>query len=94
MTSDPLRWEGLGVPEGMLRPGLAVMVAAGTVSAVVNGTPAIVCYATVIGRADEPGMWWLRVYLGAGEPLPQMYRADHILGVPAIGLAPAPVPSV
>lgn len=93
MTNN--RWQGLGVTRAELEPGRAVMVASGTVAAQVNGGPAIICYAEVIGPADESSasvmidpsdVWWLAVFTGAGEPLPQMYRADEILGIPAIGL--------
>lgn len=46
---------------------------------------------------DPAAQWWLDVYtLPGGEPLPQMYRAGEILGVPAWGLSMhgAPVPDV
>lgn len=95
MGDDRNLREGLGVPPAMLEPGLAVMVPVGTISAAVNGGPSIVAYATVIGRASEHDaavmadpseMWWLDVHMGPGITLPQMYRADQILGVPALGL--------
>jgi hypothetical protein len=80
----------------MLKPGLAVMVPVGRISAVVNGGPSIICYATVRGKASETdaesfvdpdAMWWLDVHTGPGVKLPQMYPAWEILGVPALGLA-------
>ena len=40
------------------------------------------------GLGLPPGTWWLAVHFGGPEPLPQMYRADQILGIPATGLAP------
>lgn len=96
MAFDPQATEGLGVPVSMLQHGLAVMVATGTASAVVNGGPAIVCWATVRAPASPTdadgfvgGPWyWLDVHMGGGVTLPQMYRADHILGIPALGLHP------
>lgn len=100
MSNDLSRWEGLGVPAGMLEPGLAVMVPVGMIPAAVNGGPTIVAYATVMGRASEQdaaafvdpaAMWWLEVHMAPGVTLPQMYRADQILGVPALGLSMAPV---
>ncbi len=42
MGSDPSRWDGMGVPAAMLKPGLAVMVPVGTIPALVNGGPSIV----------------------------------------------------
>jgi hypothetical protein len=86
MKTKSDRWEGLGMLPGMLEPGMAVMVAAGTINAVVNGDPPIICYATVIDRAEAPDTWWLNVHMGMGSTLPQMYRADQILGIPALGL--------
>lgn len=98
MAPDPRLWDGLGVPPAMLKPGLAVMVAWGTVAALANGTPALIAYAEVVGPASESDagvfndpsdVWWLNVHMGPGAVLPQMYRADQILGIPALGLAPA-----
>lgn len=79
----------------MLQPGTAVMVPY-TASAVVNGDPALICYATVRGlaaEADAAGfnggpVYWLDVHTGGPTTLPQMFRADQILGVPAFGLRP------
>lgn len=95
MAFDPQQTEGLGVPEHMLQPGAAVMVPY-VASAVVNGDPALICYATVRGLASEAdaasfngGPWyWLDVHTGGGVTLPQMFRSDQILGVPALGLLP------
>ncbi len=38
---------------------------------------------------DPADVWWLDVHMGPGVTLPQMYRADQILGVPAVGLSMA-----
>ncbi len=38
-------------------------------------------------------MYWLNVHTGLGTVLPQMYRADEILGVPAYGLTMDGLPS-
>lgn len=88
--------EGVGVTPHELAPGTAVMVPVGQVAAAVNGGPCIIAWAVVRGPAsesdaevfDDPAaMYWLDVYLvPGGPPLPQMYRADAILGVPALGL--------
>lgn len=91
------RFEGVGVTARELRPGTVVMVPVGQLNALVNGGPCVIAWAVVTGRAglrrrrgplpDPSEMWWLDVYLGSGTPpLPQMYRADAILGVPAPGL--------
>lgn len=78
----------LGVPEQMLTSGAAVMVVAGG-GGEPHYRPALICYATVDGPADEPGVWWLSVhYGGTAGPLPQMFRTEEIVGVPAWGLAP------
>jgi hypothetical protein len=88
--------EGVGVTPRELTAGTAVMVPVGGAAAVVNGGPCIVAWAVVRGPAskgdaavftDPAAMWWLDVYMvPGGAPLPQMYRADAILGVPALGL--------
>lgn len=94
------RWEGLGVtPAELLKPGTAVMVPVGMVSAVVNGGPCVIAWARVRGPAEDhvdpegtirpDSMWWLDVHMGPGAVLAQMYRADQILGVPAMGLSMA-----
>jgi hypothetical protein len=89
------RFEGVGVTARELKPGTVVMVPVGQVNALVNGGPCIIAWAVVRGPASETGaaaftdpsaMWWLDVYLSPGAPLPQMCRADTILGVPALGL--------
>ena len=92
------RWEGLGVTRNELREGVQVMVPAGQLAALVEGQPCLVALATVIGPASgreteqftdrhkAAGMWWLNVHMGPGVSLPQMYPADQILGVPALGL--------
>lgn len=90
------RWEGLGVtPRELMTPGTVVMVPVGQAAAIINGGPCIVAWATVIGPAteadaavftDPSAMYWLEVHNGPGVTLPQMYRADQILGVPALGL--------
>ena len=88
--------EGLGVTPRELKPGTAVMVPVGQIAALVNGGPCVIAWAVVLGPAsesdtvqfDDPDQWyWLNVYMvPGGPPLPQMYRADTILGVPALGL--------
>ncbi len=88
--------EGVGVTPRELTPGTAVMVPVGQVAAAVNGQPCIIAWAVVRGPANESdaavftdpsAMHWLDVYMvPGGPPLPQMYRADAILGVPALGL--------
>jgi hypothetical protein len=85
--------EGIGVTPRELTPGTAVMVPVGQVDAAVNGGPCIIAWAVVRGPASEPvftdpaAMYWLDVYMvPGGPPLPQMYRAEAILGVPAPGL--------
>lgn len=93
-----------GIPDDYpLEKGMAVMVAAGVISAEVNGQPPLICYATVLGLAaaddksvykgaagEEPGeVWWLDVRQGP-VALPQMYRRSEILGIPAYGLNPGP----
>lgn len=89
------RFEGIGVTARELQPGTVVMVPVGQISAVVNGGPCIIAWAVVRGRVSEAdaesstdpaAMWWLDVYMSGEKPLPQMYRADTILGVPAFGL--------
>jgi hypothetical protein len=95
------RWNGLGVTPSQLEPGTVVMVPVGQVSAVVNGGPCIVASATVRGRAtdadasvyvDPTDVYWLDVHMGPGVTLPQMYPANQILGVPALGLSIAEIP--
>lgn len=80
----------------MLRPGLAVMVAVGRAAAAENASPSVICYAEVVGRAPDGGpfhpapggLWLLDLHVALGTVLRgQTYRADEILGVPALGLA-------
>lgn len=87
------RFQGVGVTARELKPDAVVMVPVGQVNAVVNGGPCIIAWAVVRGPADDtvgapPGtVVWLDVYLSPDSPpLAQMYRADEILGVPALGL--------
>lgn len=90
------RFEGVGVTPRELKPGTVVMVPVGQVTALVNGGPCIIAWAQVLEPVtaddaavftDPKSMWWLNVYLSPyGPPMPQMYRADTILGVPALGL--------
>lgn len=96
------RWQGLGITRDELRPDTVVMVAAGTIAAQVNGTPAIICLAEVIGPAgpddasvyvNPDDVWWLNVHMAPGLSLPQMYHADQILGIPATGLGMADRPN-
>lgn len=88
--------KGIGVTPTELTTGTAVMVPVGKLSAAVNGAPCIIAWAVVVGPAtetdaaafiDPAAMYWLDVYMvPGGPPLPQMYRAGEILGVPALGL--------
>lgn len=92
-----IRHEGVGVTPRDLATGTPVMVPVGGVAAIVNGGPCIIAWAVVRGPASESdaevftdpsAMYWLDVYMiPGGPPLPQMYRADAILGVPALGLS-------
>ena len=98
------RFEGVGVTPRELVEGTIVMVPVGEIAAWVNGHPCVIAWAVVIGPAEEgtdptnpKAQWWLNVYsTGGGEPMPQMYPAEKILGVPAIGLTMqgAPPPTV
>lgn len=81
------------------------MVAVGRNVAHINGDPCLIAWAVVRGRVDEKDAsvfrdaadrYWLDVYvIPGGEPMPQMYAAGEILGVPALGLtmkgAPPPL---
>lgn len=92
------RWEGLGVTVEELREGTQVMVPVGQIAAIIEGQPCLIALATVMGPAGDgesehfsdrhkaAGMWWLNVHMGPGVSLPQMYRADQILGIPVLGL--------
>jgi len=91
------QFEGVGVTRDELRAGVQVMVPVGATASVVNGTPCIIAWATVVGAVSErdasvmvdpSDMWWLDVHVASGvSGLPQMYRADEILGVPAPSLS-------
>lgn len=88
--------EGVGITRDELRAGVQVMVPVGAAVSAISGTPCIIAWATVIGPAteweasimvDPSDMWWLDVHVGpGGSGLPQMYRADQILGIPALSL--------
>jgi hypothetical protein len=102
MSNNPDRWQGLGITRDQLKPGTAVMVPVGTIAAQVNGWPCTIAYAEVMGPAgpeeasvyvNPEDVWWLNVHMGPGLTLPQMYRADQILGVPATGLTMADGPN-
>ncbi len=95
-ASRAKRWQGLGITERELTAGTRVMVPVGEVAAQVNGHPCIVALAVVRGPAndsdasvfvDPTAVYWLDVHMGPDVVLPQMYRADQILGIPALGLA-------
>lgn len=83
------RFEGVGVTARELEPGTAVMVPVGKVNAQINGGPCVIAWAVVREPAvrDRADVWWLDVYMSPGVALPQMYQADEILGVPALGLS-------
>lgn len=90
------RFEGVGVTAQQLKPGTVVMVPVGQINAVVNGGPCGIAWAVVRGPASETNparltdpsaKWWLDVYMDSGQPLPQMYQVDTILGVPMPGLS-------
>lgn len=96
------RWEGVGVTPRELEPGTVVMVPVGQGAAIINGGPCIIAWAIVRGPASEDDAavftdptrkYWLDVYTGPGVFLPQMYAADQILGVPALGLNQEGAPS-
>lgn len=97
------QFQGLGITRDQLRPGTVVMVAVGRGVAALNDNPTVVTTATVEQRASsadkqvyrdqDAEMWWLTVHMAPGVDLPQMYRADEILGVPSLavrGLAASP----
>jgi hypothetical protein len=96
------RFEGVGVTPRELVKDTIVMVPVGQIAAQTNGQPCVIAWAVVIGpvetgtdTTDPQGRWWLNVYtIPGGEPMPQMYPAGQILGIPALGLtmegAPAP----
>lgn len=86
------RWDMLGVTGDQLKAGTVVMVATGP-GPELNGDPAIICPATVIGPADEPNVWWLDMHVAPNVSLPQMYHAAQILGVPALSLTINATPS-
>jgi len=104
MSGD--HYEGLGITRQELVPGTVVMVPVGRIAAAVNGQPCIIAWAVVVGPVKDAGgpvyadhidKYWLDVYvIPGGPPLPQMYRAEEILGVPALGLRMqgAPEPDV
>ncbi len=108
MGKDRFEQQGLGVTARELQPGSVVMVAVGGISAKVNGGPCTIAWAVVRGPASDrdasvfvnpDDVWWLDVYtIPAGPPLPQMYAAGDILGVPALGMsmvgAPAAHPDI
>jgi hypothetical protein len=82
----PDTWEGLGVPRDQIERGMRVIVAMGTINALVNGEPALICMATVMGPGSSEGRWWLDVEYGPNATMPQEYHANEILGVPSLGL--------
>jgi hypothetical protein len=96
--------EGVGVTPRELAAGTVVMVPVGRFAANINGQPCVVAWAVVRGPVndgqdvtDPAASWWLDVYtIPGGDPMPQMYRAGEILGVPALGLSMdgAPTPEV
>lgn len=98
------RFEGVGITSRELKPGTAVMVPVGALAAQANGHPCVIAWAIVQGpaeeaaaaRPDDPdGVWWLDVYnIPGGPPIPQMYRAADILGVPGLGLSMDGAPPV
>lgn len=78
--------------DGLIRPGLKVLVRHGAASAAINGHLPLVCLGEVVERADAD-VWWINVWMGVAEPIPQMYRTDEILGTPSLGLHYVPVVS-
>ena len=77
--------------QDLIQPGMHVMVQCAVIPGELNGHLPIVALGKVIGPADRDDIWWVGVYLGQSEPLPQMYRLDEILGTPALGLHYKPV---
>ncbi len=61
-------------------PTMNVVVAYGG-----GGDMPVCCMGTVVQRADN-GSWWIDVYTGAENPLPQMFQAEHILGIASLGM--------
>ncbi len=70
------------------------MVAIAGLASKAAGRPVVICYATVVGRADvetrvdRSNVWWLNVYASPEMSIRQMYGANEILGIPAAGLRP------
>lgn len=67
--------------DGFIEPGLNVVVSYG------EGDATVCCMGKVLERAIN-GSWWIDVYTGAAQPLPQMFRADDILGLASLGMMP------
>lgn len=92
------RCEGIGITPRELKPGTKVIVPVGRLAAMANGDPCVIAWATVMGPVDpatnttlvDPtDTWWLDVHMVPGpesDGLPQMYRAEEILGIPAPSL--------
>lgn len=80
----------IGITLDELEPGTAVMVAVGrgVMTTTVVAWAVVLCpVGTLTADNDPAARYWLDVYMiPGGPPLPQMYRADEILGVPALGL--------
>lgn len=72
-------------PRPPLTPGMTVMVQAFRLAAAVNGHLPVVCIAELLEPVDND-TWWVAVYAGQSDPLPQMYRREEILGTPSPGL--------
>lgn len=64
-----------------IQPDLNVVVSYGA------GAATVCCIGKVIQRADN-GAWWIDVYTGAPQPLPQMFMAEDILGLASLGMVP------
>jgi hypothetical protein len=90
------QFEGIGVTRNELQPGTIVLVAVGRIAALVNGHPCVIAPAEVMRPASDDErrtykdpdveVWWLNVFTAPGVHLPQMYRVDEILGLPALSL--------
>jgi hypothetical protein len=75
----------------LFEPGLKVMVRTAVISGEINGHLPLVCMAEVMGPAEGDDLWWLTVWMGQREGMPQMYKSEEILGTPSLGLTYVPV---
>ncbi len=80
-------FDNVGVVAEHLKPGTRVVVPVGALNSAVNGGSSIAALAICLGRAEREGWWWFDVYMApGGEPLPQMYPAEQLLGLAPQGM--------